>query len=232
MFANCKIKLINDHLIIQDKQNILVDTGSPISFHPLGVLHIGENDIPVSKRIPGVTTTYLSEKVGLEINGLIGMDIINSFPVLISLKNGFFFLDDDAEYATHFHMFPLPPIAGGLIAVTLQVNHRKANMIVDTGAKISYIHPIFTSGMESCGSRDDFSPYVGNFKTETYMCEVNTLICSTNNRVYSQLFGTPPEIISMTLQQLNVDGIIGIDLFKRFRLQIRNSVLYLPPQGI
>jgi hypothetical protein len=53
-----------------------------------------------------------------------------------------------------------------------------------------------------------------------------------NQDVYSQRFGIPPQAVSMTLGMLDVDGVIGIELFKRYRIQFNNQTVYLPPQGI
>ena len=230
MFTECTIKLVNDHPIIMDNGlNILVDTGSPISFHPSGLLILGQEQYSVLSSVPGVSTQYLSEKVGCEIHGLLGMDIINSQPLLFSLKDGLMFWDDDAEYSNHFKMFPLGPLSGGLVAITISVNGQDANMIIDSGAPISYIHPNFVAGLESAGIMDDFSPFIGNFQTETFVCEVDTL---TGQETYTQRFGVPPQIISLTLAQLHADGVIGIELFKRYRLQFNNRIVFLPPQGI
>ncbi len=230
MFTECPFKLINDHPIIMvDGQNILVDTGSPVSIHPSGSIVIGENVFSVQSSFPGVDTDYISEKVGCEIHALLGMDIINSMPTLFSLKDGWMFLDDDAKYPNHFKSFPLGSLSGGLVAITISINGQEANMIVDTGAPISYIRPDFLSGLESAGVKDDFSPFIGNFQTETFVCEVDTMV---GQGVYSQIFGIPPQVISMTLGLLDIDGVIGIELFKRYRIQFNNHTVFLPPQGI
>ena len=177
MFTNCPFKLINDHPILMDNgQNILVDTGSPISIYPSGILAIGENGISVQSSVPSVSTNYISEKVGCEIHALLGMDIINRMPTLFSLKDGLMFLDDDANYPNHFKTYPLSPLSGGLVAITISVNGQEANMIVDPGAPISYIRPEFLSGLASAGVMDDFSPFIGDFHTETFICEVDTLV--------------------------------------------------------
>ena len=63
----------------------------------------------------------------------------------------------------------------------------------------------------------------------TFICEVDTMV---GQGVYSQIFGIPPQVISMTLGLLDIDGVIGIELFKRYRLQFNNQVVFLPPQGI
>ena len=200
MFTDCSIKLINDHLVITDNgQNILVDTGSPVSFHPSGSIGFGENVFAVHSSIPGVSTAYLSEKVGYEMHGLLGMDIINRMPMQFSLKDGFVLFDDDARYLNHFKMYPLEPSSGGLVAIIVSVNGKSANMIIDSGAPISYIHPSFVSGLECVGIMDDFSSFIGNFQTETFVCEVDTL---TGQEKYRQRFGIPPQIVSMTLDML------------------------------
>ena len=228
----CKIQLVNNHIVIDGNQTILVDTGSPISFHPSGILKYEEICFEVMTNIPEVSLQYLSEKVGCKIDGIMGMDIINRFSTLISLKDNWMFINDDAVYHSHFRMYSLPSIAGGLFAVTIIVNHHKANLIVDTGAPISYIQSKFLNGLEGVESMNDFSPYIGNFITDTYLCEVDYLIDAALIQNHTIRFGIPPDIISQTLTLLNVDGIIGVDLFKEFRLQIKDRKLYVPPQGI
>lgn len=232
MFTKCSIKLINDHIVIDDNQKIIIDTGSPISFNPSGFLVIGENRFVVPHKIPHVSLQYLSEKVGCEIEGLLGMDVMNKTSTLISLKNDFLFLDDDTAYPSHFQMYPLSILASGLIAITISVNHQNANLLVDSGAPISYIGPKFLNGLTPEMTKEDFSPFIGEFMTDIYMCEIDFLENTYANGTFKLFFGIPPKVISMTLAKLNIDGIIGVDLFKQFRLQLRNGVLHLPPQGI
>ena len=226
------IKLFNNHIVIFGSQTLLLDTGSPVSFHPSGILKFEEKCFKVLTNIGEVTPQYLSEKVGCVIDGIMGMDIINRFPSLISLKDNWMFIDDDAAYHSHFQMYSLPSIAGGLLGITVLVNHHRANLIVDTGAPISYIQSEFVNGLDSVESMNDFSPYVGIFKTNTYLCEVDFLIDTSRIQKRTIRFGIPPAIISNTLNQLTVDGIIGVDLFKELRLQIKDRILFVPPQGI
>ena len=96
-------------------------------------------------------------------------------------------------------------------------------MVVDTGAQISYIREEFIRGLELDKTMDDFSPYNCSFKTDTYICEVDTLI---GHPPFSQRFGIPPKEILSILDLFQADGIIGIDLFRRYDLQIRGGALY------
>lgn len=41
-----------------------------------------------------------------------------------------------------------------------------------------------------------------------------------------------PQIVLMTIEMVKMDGIIGFDLFKKFRLQLKQGEIYFPPQGI
>lgn len=224
-FVSYPIKLINDHIIIDNGQKLIFDTGSPLSFHKSGTICIGESiDVPTS--LLGISDTYLSEKVGCVVNGLIGMDIISKFPTHISVKDGLLFFNDDARY---YDRFVRCHNNTGLLCVNLKINGRMAKMIVDSGAKVSYINNDFVAGIMTEGCAYDYSPYIGDFQTSLYKCRTELLVRSV---IYEQLYGTPPPLLANLLRQYGVDGIIGVELFKRFRIQINGGDLYFPPQGI
>lgn len=228
------LSLLNNHIVINESENILVDTGSPYSFHPSGFLTLDNDKVEVRSSLPGLSREYLSEKVGADIHGLIGMDIINKLPTFFHLRHGFIYFNDDGEYYGHpsFNMYKLPSVARGLFAIIISVNHHFAKMIVDSGAPISYIHPRFLEGLTPDATLVDFSPYIGEFQTQTYICDVDILVNTSHETRYKQAFGIPPAAISMILKQFNVDGIIGVELFKRYTMRVKNGVLNFPPQGI
>jgi hypothetical protein len=45
-------------------------------------------------------------------------------------------------------------------------------------------------------------------------------------------YGRMPMQLSMLLNMLNVDGIIGYDLFEKFRVVVDRGEIRFPPQGI
>lgn len=51
-FVSFPITIINDHIIIDNEQKIILDTGSPMSFHKSGTFNIGER-IEVPTSLPG-----------------------------------------------------------------------------------------------------------------------------------------------------------------------------------
>ena len=232
-FSSIAIEEVNSHIIINDEQNVLIDTGSPLSFHQSGQIVLGNETFNVPSSVLGVTSEYLSQKVGKEINGLVGMDILNKNPIMISLKDKMMFINDDAVYREKLRRaVPGGPI-GGIIGVEMSINGRVARMLVDTGAKISYIKKEFVEGLNIKDIVEDFSPYIGDFKTPVYSCQTELL--SSNGNViasYMQDYGEMPQIVLMTIEMVKMDGIIGFDLFKKFRLQLKQGEIYFPPQGI
>ena len=229
MFTSYPIQIVKDHIIIGDQQNLILDTGSPESFHPSGIIKWCGEDLPVKTSLTGVRADYLRTHVGANIDGLVGMDIIHRYPMLVDLRCGAVSIGDDAIYDRSLEHVELEPHAQGLIAVKMMVNNREVRMILDTGAPISYINNYIVDGMESEGEINDFHPLIGDFHTLTYRCEV---VPMTTEKPYVQMFGVAPSMLSMMLMLLRVDGIIGVDLFKRYRIQIRVGKLFIPPEGI
>ncbi|WP_027455771.1 hypothetical protein [Xylanibacter brevis] len=223
------IKMVNNHIIINNEQKLVFDTGSPLSFHSLGHIFIGDETITVPTSLPEVLAEYLSQNIGCDVQGLIAMDIINNHSTTISLKDGFLLMNDDAPFGTEFCNLNMSRSLGGLLCIKVKVNKRTAKMIVDSGAKISYISPNFVNGMKEENNVEDFSPYIGNFLTPLFTCDVDLLVGGIS---YSQQFGILPAIISTMLFLYGADGLFGVELFKRYRLQIMNGRLFFPPQGI
>lgn len=233
-FSSYTLKVVNGHIVIDDEQLLLIDTGSQISFHKSGNITLGKEKFNVPISVMGVTDKYLTQKVGAEINGVLGMDVIKKHIITISLKNKLLFFNDDAEYSCK--LCPAVPCEklGGLLSIELLINGRNARVLVDTGAPISYIDSSFVDGIERKTIVDDFSPYEGDFKVPTYECKVDLMM--NNGRLelnsYKQDFGEMPPTISKIVSTLNMDGIIGYEFFKKFRLQINKGDIFFPPQGI
>lgn len=225
MFTEYKVKLLDDHLIIDDGQGIIIDTGSPTSFHESGCLHLCGDTYNLPQSIMNVDSEYLSKEIGGEIHGLLGMDIICKYPILFELRNNFIFVDDDAFYGSSYPSFILPY---NMVCVGLTVNNRFIRLIVDTGAKISYIDSSLVEGQNPIECKQDFSPLLGHFSTNIYECEIK----HWHDSRIKLSFGTPPPALSVIFATMNVQGVLGIDFFKRFRLQLRDGKLYFPPQGI
>ena len=225
MFTQYNVKNVNEHILIDDGQGIIIDTGSPNSFHDTGQIFLCGDSYTVPRSIMNVNSEYLSKEIGSKIHGLLGMDIISKYPILFELQNGFIFVDDDTQYSSAFSSFILP---FHMVCIELCVNGQRVRLIVDTGAKISYIDSSVVKGHDSIGTEQDFSPLFGHFSTNLYKCNVKLL----QGESIVLTFGTPPSLLTEFLTTMQVQGIIGIEFFKLFRLQLCGGKLYFPPQGI
>ncbi len=126
MFTEYPIKVIKNHIVVDDQQNLLIDTGSPFSFHILGTLKLCGDEIAVRTSIPDATSSYLSRKVGVQIDGILGMDIFNRYPLLVDVKNKFIFLDDDAIYYRKCQGLAKGlPASNFYIGISIMVNNKK-----------------------------------------------------------------------------------------------------------
>lgn len=222
------IKLINNHIVIDDGQNLILDTGSPYSFHSSGKIHICGKSISVPTSLTSVSSEYLRNNVYDKAEGLLGMDVINEYPFTLSIKDDFVIIGDDVKSYQTLPKLNISPFVG----LQLLINGHHANMIVDSGAKLSYIDSRFTIGLHSIGHEKDFSPYIGEFIIELFNCETVLPNLYIGKISYVQKYGTPPPMLSAMLCQLHVDGILGVDFFKQFRLHLRECQLFFPPQGI
>ena len=230
-----KTILHNKHLLIETNRGlILIDTGSPASFHVESCIEINGREHRVATSYMGITAQYLSQKIGCQISGLLGMDIMNLYEIHIDIR--------PVSYATGDVWFFEPneslPIRGkgimGIPTVEALIDGHKALLLFDTGAPISYIDRTYTQYAPVCDTVIDFSPLIGcgEFEVDRYMlttCFDN--VCGRDGK--SEIaYGNTPLQITMMLKALQVDGIIGYDLMEKYRIVIDRGGLYFPPQGI
>lgn len=231
MFKDYRLTLVNNHLVIEDGQHLVVDTGSTISFHSSGHIEFGGETVAVRTSIPMVPHAYLKEKVGADIEGLLGMDIINQHYVEFSMKDSLLFsgVENDCSFFPRFKSPENNHLLGGLIGISVFVNGRKANLLVDSGAQLSYIHPSYVSGFEPVEVKNDFSPFIGDFQTPIYTCVLE----SERPRLsFLQNMGILPDVIQQYVSRLGIDGIIGVDFFIEYRFLMKEGYIYFLPQGI
>lgn len=221
--------IVNRHLLINDgRGNMLIDTGSPASFHNENHIFIDTDDYEVQTSYMGTTTQYFSDKVGCEIVGLIGMDIISQYTMWIDIPMTkpfvAFYKDDNMGSRYPIDSFSVMGIPG----FCMEINGRKARLLFDTGAHISYIHSRFYDNEPMLRTCTDFSPLL-NAEYEVEMYGLSTRFCE---KILSIEFGSMPQELSTQMNHLNVDGIIGYDLMEDFRIVIDRGIFKIPPQGI
>lgn len=229
MFTKYRIKWVKGHILINDDQGLLIDTGSPVSIHTSGVINICGQKINVQSHLAGTNIiSSLKKEISNEVNGLIGMDILSVYPILFNLHNGgdFIFLDDDAQYTTQkIESFSIMDKYCGMF---IDINKERMKLVFDAGAPISYVNSKRFCNHKIIRRQHDFSPVLG----KSFIANIIKLpISVVANESREIEFGYSEEVDFM-LYYLNIDGILGTAFLREYRVQMRNRTFYLPPQGI
>lgn len=203
------IDIVNGHLLFDNGQGYtLIDTGSPVSFHKDGHLAIDGEDYHLKTSAMGVTIEYISDKVGVQVNGLIGTNILGQIPTLIDVpsKKIVFNCDVKGIDVPSFNIM-------GCYGVELVVDGNTVRMLLDTGAPTSYASKALTAGKAVVRTEEDFSPFLGN---DRFTTPIFTLETSFMDKTFSAEFGNLPGLFGAVLPSYGVDGIIGMTFFEKF----------------
>ena len=216
------IRVIDGHILIESCGDLLlVDTGSPISFHDDGSMTLCGRTFNVPCSLMNVNADYATRQLGVPVKGFVGMDYISAHPMSIDIEHGILAFDcDDTDGWTPIESVTIP----GAVLMTMDVGGEPANVILDTGAPVSYISSKFTSGCESAGTVRDFSPFhpSDTFETETYY-----LRCSIADQDFRMRFGNLPGGLGMMLSMLGADGAVGMDMLRHFKVLISGGKVYV-----
>ena len=229
-FIAYKPVVVNKHLLFDNGQGLLlVDTGSPVSLHRDGYIDIMHKRHDVPKSYMTVNPHFLTEKVGVEIAGLLGMDIICKYQVWIDVATGVDFLDFESvdnglPYCRQVATFNVAGIPG----IIVEINGRRVRLLFDTGAPVSYIADSFIAGTPVVDTVEDFSPLTGG---ESYTVDLHLLTTGFAGETFDVAYGSMPPTVAMLLKAYGADGIIGYDLMSKFRVVVKAGVFRIPPQG-
>lgn len=199
---------------------LLVDTGSPVSFHENGSIRIGDEVFPVAASLMGVDSSYVSDKVGRPVSGLLGMDIIGRLGIKIDVPGGKLSISPSTEVLAR-----VPSEQGlGYVSMEMSVAGRPAKVILDTGAPTSYISKSFTQGLTPVGQVTDFNPMVPG---DTFETPVFELPAAFAGKEFTMKAGHLPANLQMMLSMLGVDGVVGMEVLSRFPVAIVNGSVWV-----
>ena len=208
------LNLHDGHAIIHDGENIiLLDTGSPVTFHNQTTLLFLDKNYNVTTDAMGVNIPVLSDLVRYQITTLMGTDILGKYLIEFDYsrqKVTFRNADSDFE-GTAIPIISLMNIP----VVNLGINGQQLRFFLDSGARLSYLNEKYTFGSKSLGEEEDFYPGIGRYRVPCFLME--TL---AGNSPFLVKYGTPPDRVIQLLKACQVDGIIGYDFFARFRITL------------
>lgn len=209
------INLVDGHLLISDNGNtILVDTGSPMTVHNAQSLHFLGREFKTHTSILGSKVSDLSKLAGIEFSTLLGMDILTQYKVVFDYENRqltFLSPDEAGMEGTEITLLNLM----GAVGVKVGVAGQEYVMAVDTGAPLSYISESVTSDMQPVGEKEDFHPMAGRYTTPVYEA-----VSEVVGRTFTVSYGNLPALLALPLQVGSIDGVIGYDFFKSFRVML------------
>jgi len=211
---NFELQLHKGLPIITDKlgQRFILDTGSPNSFCESGQVDLYEGIINVPKKIMHVDAVYLQENIGIQLDGLLGLDILSKKSFSIQYNSLSFTVYDsvnELHVADGLQYFEATTM---FLKIPVSINGTNINLILDTGAHISYLNPEYVN-IDSSVLRitNDFNPILGNFEVSI----VDEFQYSINGKIITHEIGLSPNQLVTMLGQLRVGGVFGYELLNK-----------------
>jgi hypothetical protein len=226
--SSYSVEFIDGHIIaVINNCKYIVDTGSPSSFGN-GKININGSNYNISASgMHGLTATSVSNLSGIQVDGLIGMDILSNFDVTFSESEIRFFDagSTNGQHTPNAISLPLIDKVMGIPIINMTIHNQVRRIFFDTGAKLSYLSDELLTGA-SVGEEEDFYPTMGTFKTKVYKVDVQV-----GNVTENLTFGSLPTQISALLTLGNTKGIVGTELLNKYDITLTKTELVLEPIG-
>jgi hypothetical protein len=225
------INRVDNHIIFEvGRNNVLVDTGSPISLGKHKTFSLMGKTIRLQPEIREINVDMLSDFIGCRIDVLLGGDFLGLMPFTI----------DFPGYVIRFYDRPVrfqgttlkADLIAGVPLVEVSIAGRSATLFLDTGAKITYLSAPLVRGYRSVGKISDFYPPLGLFQTTRHEVPV-----SIAGKDIMLLAGKTPKGLNDYIEAFNqitgrsVQGILGNDLYYHFRVHFdlgRSRIILMP----
>ena len=204
---------VDGHIVVNTGQDsLLLDTGSPVSMGTSETIHFCDRSFAVHKgNYMGTDIHWLAERVGCDLSGLVGSDILAGFDVLI----------DPEKQEVTFSEEPMKcngteeqvELFMGIPVIEVMVGDTTVRAFFDTGAKLSYLNPEITASYEPLGEEGDFHPTMGEFTAPVFCVPVTI----AGQRVDLRC-GNLPGPLQTRLMIANTSGIIGTEILSSYRV--------------
>ncbi len=203
-----KLSLIENHLYVTlFGEDWLLDTGAPTSFGETDSIVINDQSFDLESDYLGLNAEQLSSLTKHKIFGLIGMDILSQFEMVMDVANEKIVLSKK-EISMNGNVLEMHNFMG-IPIVKASIDGADKNLFFDTGAQISYWHDQGLNGYQSIGVMEDFYPGFGEFKTNVYLVNM-----TLGNKKFSIRCGILPSMLQMSLSMGGTEGILGNELLK------------------
>ena len=179
------------HIITEyEGKRMLLDTGAAKTFFD---------------EYQGVHVDELARTVGVQLDGVIGMDSLKGR--IVSLTRNTIHINDSTPER------PGAPLifVSGIPCIDIRINEVPCRAAIKTGATTSYISEKLISRDRQTRVVDDYHPIYGKFKVKMFVNYFS--ICDKN--FFTDAGEIPAEFVALS-SLTGVDVIIGADLLNRF----------------
>jgi len=218
--------LEDGHIVFEaDGKKVLLDTGSPVSLGSCGTIEVNGTAFNLHDRFSTLSWEDLRMLIGLDVDVLLGMDVIGKFDLTIDPDNDLVVLDHKVQ-KEDIHCVKVK-LVSGIPVIDASIGGRQVKMFFDTGARLSYIDRKYIWGNEMLGLEIDFHPSVGRFETRTFLTGVDIAGYETGLKT-----GNLPGSLKTMVDDCGVDGILGTALLEHYTvtLSVRRNRLRLAPR--
>lgn len=214
-----KKNFVNGYVLFEcNEGTFMVDTGSPNSFSETGSITVCGTRYLVPTRLQGIDKSYVSNKVGVPVEGLLGMDILGQYPIVFDYAHDRFAVGERLVDGTPIESFDCM----GLVGIVARVNGHKVNLLLDSGAVTNYIARELSEGRPVVGEVEDFSPLLDYDTFSTRLYEVPVEV---TGRQLAIQFGNLPEELEYAVRQTGAQGAIGKDLLEQCAVGIEKGAI-------
>ena len=214
------------HIIVENGGGrLLLDTGSPASIADGPFDFGGRACAPTGALLTGLGASIdrISELVGLPLTALVGTDVLEEHDLLADPVAGTLTAGDglslEGDRVPLDRFMGIPYTEATVAGVPMDV-------FLDTGAKISYLEPLFADEYPSLGEAEDFYPLLGRFTTP-----LRALPVSLDGLDFTLKAGVLPEVLRTLLCLGGMTGVLGTEVLqdRRFLISLSRLELVLGP---
>jgi hypothetical protein len=108
--------------------------------------------------------------------------------------------------------------------MNMTINGHQAHVLLDSGAPTSYVSPFLTEGLQSIGTKIDFSPLTPNSPFETPIFEFPATFAGND---FAMQAGHLPVELERQVSGLGFDGAVGFEVLSRFPLVIADGCVWV-----
>ena len=225
MLYTIPYRMVDGHIIVtsEDGKICLIDTGSHVSIgNPETILFAGAMHVLQSSLL-GRAACELPGPIGVSIDVLVGVDILNRYDMLIDPVRQVLELSNE-EQGVDGEVLPVE-LLSGVPMLEADVAGKRIKVFFDTGAPVSYASEDILKAYPQVGTADDYYITCGAFQTTIHRVPV-----TLGSRSLVLNVGVLPPTLQSALLAVGVEGILGTAVLEHFMVEYqprRNRIILM-----